>query len=192
MATLKNDPALTAFLDLIATSEGTSSSPVSRANGYDVIVSGVDGRHVFTDYSQHPFAAGREPILVRTSQPAQYKQDPITPSAPPFLLHGPIPALLSTASGRYQITLPTWRTLTDKYKLGTFSPQAQDLAALYLLDECRATEHIRLNDIQGAIHAASDTWASFPGNLYNQPKSPIDALLSKYKLLLTQQPENLQ
>jgi muramidase (phage lysozyme) len=187
LASLKNDPPLTAFLDLIATSEGTSRSPISRAGGYDVIVSGVDGRHVFTDYSRHPFAGGRQPILVRTAQPAEYKQDQITPSAPPVLIHGPIPALLSTASGRYQITWPTWRELTEKYKLGTFSPQCQDLAALYLLDECRATEHIRVHDIEGAIRAANNTWASFPGNLYAQPTHSVEYLLTEYKLLLTQQ-----
>jgi muramidase (phage lysozyme) len=187
LATLKNDPPITAFLDLIATSEGTSRSPITLAAGYDIIVTGVDGPHVFTDFSTHPFARGREPILVRAAQPALYKQDPITPSAPPVLIHGPIPALLSTASGRYQITLPTWRELAERYKLGTFSPQAQDLAALYLLDECHATELIRSGNIEGAIRATNNTWASFPGNLYGQPTHDLSTLLSEYNLLLTRQ-----
>jgi len=79
-----------AFLDLIGISEGTCTSPATHDAGYDIIVSGIDGPNTFSDYSAHPFAAGRAPIVVRTA-----------------------PSLLdSTASGRYQITLPTWREIT--------------------------------------------------------------------------------
>ena len=59
------DPSVKAFLDLIAWSEGTSTSPVTQNQGYDVIVTGVDGPAVFTDYSDHPFADGRAPVVVR-------------------------------------------------------------------------------------------------------------------------------
>lgn len=46
-----------AFGDLLAYSEGTSTSPATRNNGYDVIVTGIDGKpEIFTDYSDHPFA----------------------------------------------------------------------------------------------------------------------------------------
>jgi len=38
-----------AFLDVVATSEGTCTSPATKNNGYDVIVTGVDGKpEVFT------------------------------------------------------------------------------------------------------------------------------------------------
>jgi hypothetical protein len=43
--------AVCQMLDLLAWSEGTSTSPVTKADGYDVIVTGVDGPEVFTDYA---------------------------------------------------------------------------------------------------------------------------------------------
>lgn len=165
MATVKAGKTLQAFLDLIAISEGTSTSPITRADGYDIIVNGIDGPMKFADYSHHPFSLGRAPICVRMS---------------------PTP-LYSTASGRYQLILPTWQEISGKYKIGTFSPANQDLAALHLLDECRAAEHIVLLEIPAAIEAAAETWASFPGNLYNQGGNSLNWLLATYQTCLSAQ-----
>src|SRR4051794_39787289 len=55
--------ALVRFLNLIAFAEGTSTSPYTQNDGYDVIVNGMDGHHEFTDYSEHPFAVGRPGIV---------------------------------------------------------------------------------------------------------------------------------
>jgi len=151
-----------AFLDLIAHSEGTSTSKNTRDDGYDIIVSGVDGPHTFSDYSAHPFAAGRPPIVVRKS---------------PTLLE-------STASGRYQITLPTWKSITERWTSTLFSPQAQDAAALQLLKECGALTHIDSGNIAAAIEAACETWASFPGNSYGQGGRSLAWLLESYATLL--------
>lgn len=47
-----------AFLDMIAFSEGTSR--IGSQDGYDVIVTGIDGKpETFTSYLNHPFASGR-------------------------------------------------------------------------------------------------------------------------------------
>ena len=165
MATIKAGRIFCAFLDLIAASEGTCSHPLTRADGYDVIVSGVDGHHIFTDYSTHPFALGRPPVCVRAS----------------------IPPLLSTASGRYQLIWPTWEALKGIIHAGTFSPQNQDFAALRLLDECHASDMIRGGKIDLAIYACNETWASFPGNLYKQGGKPIEWLLETYATLLEAQ-----
>lgn len=63
----------TAFLDMLAHSEGTSTCPKTQNSGYDVIVGGT----VFSDYSDHPrilvdlgnglksTAAGRYQLLER-------------------------------------------------------------------------------------------------------------------------------
>jgi len=187
MATLKVAKPLAAFLDLIAASEGTSSNPLTKADGYDVIVSGVDGHHVFTDFATHPFALGRPPILVREAEPEQVKTLPIGSDSKPQIVAPAVPALHSTASGRYQIILPTWKHLAGTYTLGTFSPQNQDLAALHLLDECDATRHILNGDVEVGISRACETWASFPGNLYNQRMHTMESLLTTYNkfLLLT-------
>ncbi len=180
MATIRSTPNVEAFLDLIAESEGTSSNPVTRASGYDIIVTGVNGPNRFDDYSTHPFANGREPILVREAVPAEYAAPTPETKAPGKLLQPTRAALYSTASGRYQIIKATWEHLATTYKLGTFSPQNQDVAALYLLDECHAKDFVYSGMIQNAIACCAYTWASFPGNDDNQGGRSIAWLLDKY------------
>jgi muramidase (phage lysozyme) len=162
MATLALNKPIAAFLDLIALSEGTKHNPNTHDDGYDIIVSGVNGPNSFTDYSAHPFAAGRPPIVVTTK---------------PKLLE-------STASGRYQITLPTWKSITERWTSSVFSPKAQDVAALQLLKECGALTHINSGNITAAIEAACETWASFPGNSYGQGGRTLAWLLQTYATLL--------
>ena len=53
MATINTDPRIVAMLDLVAWSEGTQLHPLTKCNGYDVIVTGDDGMHTFTDFSTH-------------------------------------------------------------------------------------------------------------------------------------------
>jgi len=180
MATINTAAPVRAFLDLIAKSEGTSSNPVSHADGYDVIVSGFDGPNSFADYSQHPFASGRAPILVRPGDvlpPSQ--QHP--PPAGTTVIHVPaLQPLYSTASGRYQITLETWKFISQKLSLHTFSPQNQDLAAIGLITDKNAYAHIIQGNIPAAIDACSNTWASFAGNSYGQPTHNVTELLNWY------------
>lgn len=185
MPRISTSPQLAAFLDLIAQSEGTSNSPVSTDNGYDIIVSGIDGEHTFHDYSCHPFSTGRQPIIVRGSMPAvpahtnpldPGKQIPAAPARE---------ALLSTASGRYQITLPTWKYLSKRQIMRTFSPQNQDLGALIILDECGATRLIAAGKIEAAVTAASGAWASFPGNEYAQGGHNMEWCIAVYTNHLT-------
>jgi muramidase (phage lysozyme) len=185
LTTLNIEPRLEAFLNLIAQSEGTSNSPITTANGYDIIVTGVDGPHRFDDYSCHPFTMGREPIIVREARPARAAVYDPDSNNQPLPAQPAVEEIRSTASGRYQIILPTWKHLANTYKLGTFSPQSQDLAALHLLDECHATPLIINGDIEDAIVRACDTWASFPGNLYNQGMHTMEALLTAYHNFLS-------
>jgi muramidase (phage lysozyme) len=187
MATLKCDPRLAAFLDLIAWSEGTSTSAHTHNDGYDVIVTGVDGAHTFTDYSCHPFALGRAPIVVRKAEnralmPAD--ANGMVPAAAPRQV---LPASYSTASGRYQIRLETWKEMAALAHLGTFSPQSQDAAALALLERRRASAHILSGNIEFAIAHCCLEWASFPGNLYDQGAHPLPVLLDNYQRLLAGQ-----
>lgn len=153
--------SIAAFLDLIAWSEGTSSSAVTLDDGYDVIVSGVGGPNSFTGYEDHPFAAGRPAITVRR-----------------------VPLLLSTASGRYQMILSTWKDLKAALNLPDFTPASQDRAALELMRERGALALIEAGNVEGAITACSATWASLPGNDYGQGGHSMDALLEKWAELV--------
>ncbi len=153
--------ALLTFLDLIAWSEGTSISPVTKDGGYDVIVTGVDGPSIFTSYVDHPFADGRAPVVVQTD-----------------------PLLESTAAGRYQILLRWWQPYKAQLRLLDFGPASQDLYALEQIKERHATGLILDGDIEAAIAACSNIWASLPGNDYGQPGSRTMAeLLAKYQAL---------
>ena len=162
MARLALTKPIAAFLDLVALSEGTKHNPNTHDDGYDIIVNGINGPNTLADYSAHPFAAGRAPIVVRTA---------------PSLLE-------STASGRYQITLPTWREITATWSTKLFSPQQQDAAALELLRQCGALNLIDAGKIENAIEAACETWASFPGNSYGQGGRSLAWLLESYATLL--------
>ncbi len=155
MAVIDVDERLKRFLDLIAWSEGTSTNPITQNNGYDVIVSGVNGHNSFTDYSTHPFANGREPIEVR-------------------------PGLYSTASGRYQLMLHWWGPYQKILLLNDFSPLSQDKIALQQIKERHAIQPILDGNVSFAITACSNIWASFPGNDYGQGGRSLSELLSKY------------
>jgi len=152
-------PSLAAFLDLIAFSEGTIAG---LDNGYGVIVSGVDGPHTFTDYSTHPFADGRPPIVVNHE------------------------GLESTASGRYQQILHNWTVYKVQLNLADFGHASQDAMAIQLIKECNAINLIADGNIAGAITACASRWASFPGD-YSQGNGPrtMGELLQKYEELNT-------
>ena len=153
--------ALVRVLDLIAFSEGTSPSAHTQNDGYDVIVSGVDGHHEFNDYSDHPFAGGRPAIVIR---------------------NGP-PQLSSTASGRYQLLARFWPVYKKQLGLSDFGPVAQDRVALQQIRERQAIADILAGNIQSAIEKCSNIWASFPGNDYGQGGRSMTALLDRYQNL---------
>lgn len=57
MPVINTHQNIAAFLDMLTVSEGTANHPLTKNRGYDVIVTGLDGKpEIFTDYSDHPFA----------------------------------------------------------------------------------------------------------------------------------------
>jgi muramidase (phage lysozyme) len=183
MATIQVDSKLAAFLDLIAWAEGTSTDPCTKADGYDIIAAGINAARVFTDYSTHPFAHGREPIV---TCPPLYK-GPYGPTENLTAARGPVvviaPELTSTGSGRYSITWPTWQNIAPKISVHTFSPHAQDLAAVQLILECAAMQKIMEGQLVIAFQLVSYTWASFPAGLFNNKARTTEQLLNQYARL---------
>jgi muramidase (phage lysozyme) len=155
----------TAWLALIGWAEGAD---------YDTIVTGVDGPHTITDFSEHPFANGRPPIVV------------IAPGERPDFPDG----LESTASGRYQFRWPTWKWLMASQlalrNLTDFTPATQDARCLAYLEAHGVTALIASGDIEPAILACGQLWgwASFPGSTAGQGGKTMDGLLEKYQQLL--------
>ncbi|MFV8873624.1 glycoside hydrolase family 104 protein [Serratia fonticola] len=155
MQTSKN---LRAFLDMLAWSEGTSTSPATKNNGYDVIVTGADKKpEVFTDYSDHPFNKGRPSKKINSK------------------------GLTSSASGRYQFMLKDWGHYRALLKLPDFGPESQERWATQLIKERRALPDIEAGNITSAISKCRNIWASLPGAGYEQPEHSLSKLLAQYK-----------
>jgi muramidase (phage lysozyme) len=157
-------PQEKALLDTIAHCEGTSTSPATKNDGYDVIVTGIDGKpEIFTSYDDHPFAI-REPKLIRSDPP----------------LH-------STAAGRYQVLYRFWRIYEAKLGLTDFSPASQDAVALRQAKECGALAHLEQNNLAQAITSAGRIWASLPGSPYGQPTHTMEAAMALFHGSLAEQ-----
>lgn len=146
-----------AFLDMLAFSEGTSTSLATRNNGYDVIVTGIDGvPEVFTDYSTHPFAGGRRSKVVNPK------------------------GLTSNAAGRYQFMLKDWAHYKAQLNLADFGPASQDLWALQLIRERGALALIDAGQFGQAVARVRNLWASLPGAGYGQPERSLGVLRGVY------------
>lgn len=165
-------PAVQRFLDLIAWSEGTSNNPLTKNDGYDVIVTGPNGPEVFTDYTDHPFAARMAKLVVSAKDGK--------------------PALYSTAAGRYQLLYRWWRAYKGILGLTNFSPESQDAVAVRQMQERGAVDLVEAGDLRGAVLACSTIWASFPGNDYEQGAHPMETLLARYEIIGSASPEQQQ
>jgi len=149
-------PNLKAFLDTIAFSEGTSTSPATKCNGFDVIVTGIDGRpEVFTDFRFHPFAVRPAKLINRKG-------------------------LTSSAAGRYQFLGRYWLAYKQQLNLPDFGPESQDKWAIQLIKECGAIGMIEAGKFADAVQACRSRWASLPGAGYSQPERPLSVLQAAY------------
>ena len=146
-----------AFLGMLSVSEGTSTSPKTRMNGYDVIVTGIDGKpEVFTDFTAHPFAGGRPSKVINSR------------------------GLTSNASGRYQFMLRDWVHYRNQLHLEDFVPDAQDCWALQLIKERNALALIDQGRFAEAVSLCRNLWASLPGAGYAQHENSLEDLTIAY------------
>ena len=147
------------FLDMIAWSEGTSTSKYTKDRGYDVIVGGVSTPpgpfpKVFTSYADHPNIR----VTVNKS------------------------GLVSTAAGRYQQLYRYWPAYKKQLRLADFGPLNQDFLAIQLIREQKALDDVREGRIAEAIAKCNNIWASFYGSPYGQRTHPLEDMLATYKV----------
>lgn len=176
----KLDIHIAAFLDTIAKAEGTSSNPLTQADGYDVLPTGLDGPAIFTDCVTHPYADGSQGVLVepRTNL---VRSLPIMGSKIAESATGDgRRRFYSTESGRYHITAATWMYLSTTYSLGNFGPRNQDLGCVRLLQEAKAIAPLMDGKPEIAVERAADIWDSLPGGLCHEGKYPLLWVLSTY------------
>lgn len=159
------NPNRKAFLDMLAVSEGTSTSPATLDCGYDVIVTGWDRKpEIFTDYTAHPFAP---------EYPGNHGK-----KRPSKVINSK--GLTSNAAGRYQFMLVHWDHYRDQLALKDFGPESQDLWAIQLIRERGALPLIDVGNFALAVARVKNLWASLPGAGYNQPEHDIAKLQSAY------------
>ena len=146
-----------AMLKTICWSEGTSLSPITKAEGFDVVVTGIDGKpEVFTDFSRHPFE-NRAPKVINSR------------------------GLESTAAGGPQILLRFWRYYQKLLNLPDFSRDSQEQYVMQQFKEHSALGLLDLGQFDQSVTAISGLWASFPGKQYvGQGQHTIDALRAIY------------
>lgn len=155
MARIDEHRNILAFLDMLAWSEGTSTHPHTRDDGYDVIVNGDDGDprpNIMTSYARHPNT------LVKVNA-----------------------NLKSTAAGRYQLLNRYYGPYARMLRLNDFSPVSQDRIAVRQIMEQHAYNDICEGRITQAIRKCGNIWASLPNNSYGQKKHSEAALLDKYR-----------
>ncbi len=70
----------------------------------------------------------------------------------------------STAAGMYQLLGKTWDEQKKKMGLEDFSPQNQQRAAIGVLKQTGALEHVVKGDFEAAKEKAKKAWASLPGS----------------------------
>lgn len=152
-----------AMLDTIAHSEGTSTNVLTKNDGYDVLVTGIDLKtglttpEIFTDYSQHPFMTRPAKIINRNG-------------------------LDSTASGRYQILLRFWLVEAAQQGYPSFEPVYQDLYVIQQFRERRGLLYLDAGNFPMAVQAVSGLWASLPGKAYlGQTQHSMAALVAIYQ-----------
>ena len=143
---------------MLAVSEGTSTSPATQCQGYDVIVTGIDKKpEVFSDFSDHPFNRGRKSKVINSK------------------------GLTSNASGRYQFMLKDWKHYRALLQLPDFGPESQDRWALQLIRERGALVLIDEGQFVVAVGRVKNLWASLPGAGYGQPEHAIAKLELAYQ-----------
>lgn len=86
----------------------------------------------------------------------------------------------STAAGAYQFLSKTWDECAKALSLPDFSPESQDLAAVYLIKRRGALDDAIAGRLDDAIKKCAKEWASLPGSPYGQPTRTLDQARATY------------
>lgn len=100
---------------------------------------------------------------------------------PRILVDLPKLGIKSSAAGRYQILERYYDHYKKQFRLPDFSPNSQDVIAIQLIRECKATRDVEEGRIAEAIHKCRSRWASLPGAGYNQHEHKLETLLKVFE-----------
>jgi muramidase (phage lysozyme) len=80
----------------------------------------------------------------------------------------------TSAAGKYQFLNKTWKGAANQLGLTDFSPESQDLAAIYLMKQRGALDDVKGGNFKDAIGKLGQEWASLPSSTYAQPTRSAD------------------
>lgn len=80
----------------------------------------------------------------------------------------------SDAAGAYQFLSTTWDEAARALGLPDFSPESQDIAAIWLIRRRGALNDILAGRLESALNKLSYEWASLPPGRYGQPVKTAD------------------
>ncbi|MEI7407905.1 glycoside hydrolase family 104 protein [Pectobacterium aroidearum] len=86
----------------------------------------------------------------------------------------------TSAAGRYQFTQKSWDEAAAALGLNDFSPQSQDMAALWLIQRAGQLDNVLNGDFMTATNNLGGVWASLPSSPYAQPKRSQAEMESYY------------
>jgi lysozyme len=155
-----------AFLALIEWAEGTGHDPKTGA-AIDPYRTCFGYRHTIQSFADHP-AVTRE-WSGETLPEALCKKAGLSRGC------------RSSAAGRYQLIRLTWLGIKSRLRLPDFSPDSQDRAALYLIENRGALEDVHAGRILDAMTKCRAEWASLPGAGYGQPERRSADLFAAFK-----------
>lgn len=155
------DTNVRAFLTAIAWAEGTEKTP----DPYRVC---FGYRHTVQGFADHPANTGEWGGEKLTDQQCTGA--------------GEKPGCVSTAAGRYQMRRATWNAAKRALSLPDFSPDSQDQAAVWLIDQRGALDDVKAGNLQTAIYKCRREWASLPGAGYaGQPTRRQDDVVAVFE-----------
>ena len=167
---------LAAALSMIAASEGTDRAKDSNGVLIDAYRTTFQGE--LSPGVKKPMYITRD----LTWHPAEHRPDGTrewTGESLAFL--GPrYVGEISTAAGRYQITLPTFLRLKSRLHLYDCQGASQDACAIELITEQGARPLIEGGQLGNAISLLHPIWASLPGSTAGQPITSFASLMSAY------------
>lgn len=150
-----------AFLDTIASSEigpAMLSAPESD-DGYRIIVGSKPSQMILTyDYARHP-------RIIVTSKYGR------TDAAGRYQIMAGVPGAIKT---------DTWDWSSKAAGVSDFSPESQDLVAVYLISRRGALDAIKAGQFALAVNKCALEWASLPGAGYGQRENAMATLQAFY------------
>ena len=94
------------------------------------------------------------------------------------------PKYKSTAAGAYQFLYSTWSNDAKALRLIDFTPNNQDIAALYEINKAGALYDVLNGNIESAINKTNRVWVSLPGakhDAVNKYSQRLENAISFYK-----------